>query len=183
MAEDSGNRDVSKEKSRKASESKSDLKRNSSEYIDPEKIESLPPEQKQLVMQSIAMILSQKTHRGPLPDPETLREYKELITDGANRVMVMAEKQLDHRINMERTVVPEQQSQSRRGQFFALYSFLGCLMFSIIALFLGYSKTAGAVMIFTVVAIATLFITNKQMAMKGVFSREKEEEKEEDPEE
>jgi uncharacterized membrane protein len=30
---------------------------------------------------------------GPLPDPETLAKYNQIVPDGANRIIVMAEKQ------------------------------------------------------------------------------------------
>lgn len=37
-------------------------------------------------------------HAGPLPDPETLRRYAEIILDGAERIMRMAEKEQEGRL-------------------------------------------------------------------------------------
>src|SRR5690242_17849317 len=44
-------------------------------------------------------------HQGPLPDPEALARYGEIIPDGANRIMKMAEEQAKHRIQLESSVI------------------------------------------------------------------------------
>jgi hypothetical protein len=44
-------------------------------------------------------------HQGPIPSPATLREYDGLITNGANRIMAMAESEQGHRHRMEGLVV------------------------------------------------------------------------------
>ena len=44
-------------------------------------------------------------HAGPIPDPENLRKYDALITNGAERIMAMAEREQGHRHRMEGLLV------------------------------------------------------------------------------
>lgn len=41
------------------------------------------------------------TKSGPLPDPEDFKKYEEVLPGSANRIMEMAEKNQQHRINLE----------------------------------------------------------------------------------
>jgi uncharacterized membrane protein len=45
------------------------------------------------------------TFSGPIPPPDLLREYNEIIPNGADRIVTMAENQSAHRITLERRVV------------------------------------------------------------------------------
>jgi uncharacterized membrane protein len=56
--------------------------------------------------------------RGPLPPPDLLRQYNEVIPNGAERIIALAEKQSAHRIEMEKIVISSQQGRSRLGQWF-----------------------------------------------------------------
>lgn len=40
-------------------------------------------------------------HQGPLPAPEDLHRYDELLPGAANRIIAMAEREQAHRMNME----------------------------------------------------------------------------------
>jgi uncharacterized membrane protein len=43
--------------------------------------------------------------RAPLPPPDALQRYEEILPGSANRILEMAEKQHEHRISIERTIV------------------------------------------------------------------------------
>ena len=47
-------------------------------------------------------IVKISNHEGPLPSPVTLSQYADLIPDGANRIMVLAESHLQHSIDQEK---------------------------------------------------------------------------------
>lgn len=47
-------------------------------------------------------VVVSKTHSGPLPDPQTLREYDDLIPGSATEIIKMASDQAQHRREMER---------------------------------------------------------------------------------
>ncbi len=42
---------------------------------------------------------------GPLPHPEDLAKYEQVLPGSADRIISMAERQADHRRNLERTVI------------------------------------------------------------------------------
>ena len=55
-------------------------------------------------------------HSGPIPPAEELSRYDQVIPNGADRIMAMAEAQSKHRMEMEALVLTSQQQQSARGQ-------------------------------------------------------------------
>jgi uncharacterized membrane protein len=54
---------------------------------------------------SIVSISSESSFSGPLPPPQILREFDEVIPGAAERIVKMAEKQQDHRIRLESRVI------------------------------------------------------------------------------
>ena len=46
-------------------------------------------------------LMSRMTYSGPIPHPSLLKEFDQIIPDGANRIMIMAENQSQHRMKME----------------------------------------------------------------------------------
>lgn len=77
---------------------------------------------------------------GPLPHPQLLKEYDNIIKDGAERIMVMAEKQQASRIEGEREtreankhIANEQLKIQKRGQIIA--AMVICLIMGLVVLF------------------------------------------------
>lgn len=52
---------------------------------------------------------------GPIPPPDLLRQYNEIIPDGANRIVRMAENQSGHRIELETTVIKGDNKRANWG--------------------------------------------------------------------
>ncbi|ELR72618.1 hypothetical protein C900_00997 [Fulvivirga imtechensis AK7] len=62
--------------------------------INPRLFEGIGKKKKDEILRSITFTLIQeKTHSGPIPDPETLSHYNKIIPNGAERIMAMAENQ------------------------------------------------------------------------------------------
>ncbi|MBC6491721.1 DUF2335 domain-containing protein [Flavihumibacter stibioxidans] len=122
------------------------------EKVKPNIFKGIPQTQKR---QILSLIVQSKSHRGPIPSPEDMEEYGRVIPDGANRIMAMAEKQQEHRIELEKFAVKEELSQSSRGQIFALIMGLSCLL---VGGFLVYTQhdTAGSILFGT--SLTTLVI-------------------------
>lgn len=105
--------------------------------------------------------LGVKSHSGPLPSPETLSGYENTLTGAADRIITMAEKQQDHRIDLEKTAVRRQFNQSSTGQWIAAilaFSFLGG------SVYLGINDheiLAGTLGSTTIIALVTVFITGR----------------------
>lgn len=80
-------------------------------------IEKQPDE----VKESITKVLVSESisYEGPVPPPGLLKEFDKVIPNGADRIMSMAEKQLEHRISLESKVVEANNRDSLLGVFFA----------------------------------------------------------------
>jgi uncharacterized membrane protein len=68
--------------------------------------------------------------RGPLPPAEELEKYNQVIPNGADRIMAMAEKEQSHRQNIESLEVNSASSQIKRGQFFGFTMSMSALVFA-----------------------------------------------------
>lgn len=87
--------------------------------INPRIFEGVNKKKKEELLKSFSFTLIQsKSHSGPLPAPDTLSEYNELIPNGAERIMKMAENQQSHRHELEKKIIPNQVQQSKMGQWF-----------------------------------------------------------------
>lgn len=86
-------------------------------------IQSLPkhlrPKVTELI-QSVACTASITQFSGPIPPPERLSQYNQIVPGSANRIIQMAETQAEHRRQLEDRTFRGQIRQSRRGQWMAL---------------------------------------------------------------
>ena len=112
-----------------------------------------------------------KSHIGPIPSPEALKQYDDILPGTAERLVAMAERQSNHRIELERHVIERQLSDSRLGQY------LGGL---ISVLFLGASYSlgmnghdalAGILGGTTLVALVTVFVVGKNKQSQNLQSK------------
>lgn len=73
----------------------------------------------------IAKRVQSLTYSGPIPHPALLKEFNEVIPNGADRIMTMAENQSSHRIKLEETIVEANNRDSLLGVIFA--GFIGLI--------------------------------------------------------
>ncbi len=64
----------------------------------------LRPEKQQEAERVVGMILH-KSHSGPLPPPEDLAHYDAICPGAADRIITMAESNMEHRQSMEKTLI------------------------------------------------------------------------------
>mgnify|MGYP006287055401 CR=1 FL=1 len=62
---------------------------------------------------------SHQSFSGPIPPPALLEQYDMVIPGAAERILSMAEKQSEHRVNLERKVVYSNSTDARLGVIFA----------------------------------------------------------------
>jgi uncharacterized membrane protein len=101
-------------------------------------------------------------YSGPLPPPELLDRFNQVIPNGAERIMVMVEEQNRHRMTIETTVVKNQQWQSTLGQYFALAVTIFGLSISAVAIAYGHDGSGGTIGVATVGSVAVAFITGRK---------------------
>lgn len=160
------------------------------EEINPHVFDGLDEIKRGEVLQTVSRMtlrVTQSHHSGPLPSAETIIKYDAVIPNGADRIMIMAEKQQDHRMAMEKKAISSQLNQSLVGQIFGFFL---CLFALSLATYLGLNghEAIGSVIGgTTILGLAGIFVLGKKdnpkpedkKDNKKQLSKKSEEEKEE----
>jgi uncharacterized membrane protein len=116
---------------------------------------------------SLATITHQAvSFSGPLPHPTLLAQYNDVIPNGAERIMAMAERQSIHRESLEAQVVAGNVNSQAKG---SLYAFIICLVTIIggfVLIGLGKSVIGVSAIIGSLATLAGVFIISKREQTK-----------------
>ena len=111
----------------------------------------------------------QQEHHGPLPDPRTLEQYNSIIPGAAERILVMAEQNARHAIEMDKEILEAQivvaqqnHTEATKGQFFGIIGVLAMAAVASYALWRGYPTVAGIICSTTIIGLVTVFVTGKR---------------------
>lgn len=110
-------------------------------------------------------------HQGPLPDPKTLKRYNDIIENGAERIMVMAEKQQVHRMGIEKRVINSETFQSLLGQIFAFVLAIVFAIFGYSLVIKEFVEAGIAVFTVDIVGLASVFIIGKSKKDKDLKNK------------
>lgn len=130
-------------------------------------LQNIPKQQRQKIIKAFNSISIQHTFSGPLPHPDILKGYNDVVKDGAERILAMAEKQSHHRISLEDFAVREGFRQSKHGQ---IYGFIIGLVVLLLATYLGlngHDWLAGVFGTSTIGAFLAAFVLGKKQAVKN----------------
>jgi len=89
-----------------------------------------------LTHQEVRGIIRQE-YSGPLPPPDAIQKYDEIIPNGAERIMAMAEKQSEHRQQLEKKALDTDSRNSLLGVIFAFILGFTALISGITIVYLG----------------------------------------------
>jgi len=123
-----------------------------------EVIKDLPREKRQTLIKALSV---KRSYSGPLPDGESIKIYDEVIPNGGDRLMSTVEKQLDHRIEIEKIGMKRSFNQSSTGQWMG---FAIAIVFGFIAWDLaksGFTVAASILGTVDLVSLVAIFITGK----------------------
>ena len=114
------------------------------------------------LQESQAPLLRMEKFKGPLPPPDELEKYERVAPGAAKRIIAMAEKQSNHRYELERTSVDKEYKQAGKGQNYA--GILGALaiIFGTIAGMLGAQLTGSLIGGLVVVGLVSVFIRGRR---------------------
>lgn len=134
-----------------------------------EALKYIPEAERGNVVRAVGMQI--KTHSGPLPPAEVLQEYNQLIPNGAERIMRMAEKQQDHRMDLENRVVNSQLKESSRGQWMGYTLALAGLGTAILSTIYGHEVAATIIGSIDMVGLVYLFVNGKTQQRKDLKTK------------
>lgn len=120
------------------------VSRRATEAVEGGKLETEMPERNEADGQDLSVLLAQHSqfHAGPLPPPDMLREYAEIIPDGANRIIEGWEGEVKHRRRME-----------TRGQVMAAAIAALAIGASVVTAYLGQPLVASVIIAATMAGI------------------------------
>lgn len=97
----------------------------------------------QKMERAVAKII-QSEFSGPIPPPSIISGYEETLPGAADRILAMAEKQSEHRQNMERIMVTSESRDGLLGILFAFILGMGCIIAAIVIVVM-VPQNAGAI--------------------------------------
>lgn len=127
---------------------------------------SLPPDKRQQATRVLIQVT--RTHSGPIPSADALAQYGLVLENAPDRILRMAEKQADHRMELEKSTIRRQLNQSGIGQILAFLVSLSCLGASSWLAYEGHDAVAGVIGGTTVVGLVSVFIYGKVSQQKDL---------------
>lgn len=95
---------------------------------------------------------------GPLPDPEALAKYEEIHPGTAERLIVMAEKQGDHRREIEKQAIEAANNRAGTSLWLGWILALATIAAGTVIILNGYEVQGFALLIAEVVALVGAFV-------------------------
>jgi uncharacterized membrane protein len=103
---------------------------------------------------------------GPLPPPEVLERYNQVLPGAAERIIVMAESQHDHRQHLESTVISEGVKAQRLGTILGFVVAMTTILGGIFLMYTGKESTGLASVITALAGLVGVFIYGKHEEQK-----------------
>ena len=136
-------------------------------------IEKQPSDvQEEVVNELIAQRIESMTYSGPIPHPQLLKEFNDVIPNGADRIMTMAEKQSGHRITLEEKVVNANNRDSFLGVVFAGVFALLIVLGAIFLIYNNKDVQGFSLLIGASVAYISVFLKSKSRDDKDLKEKE-----------
>ena len=152
----------------------------SDEVIIPEEIQTIiedpeiPQAKRDRIIKAFIRVISIRqasSFSGPIPPPQILKGYNEVVKNGAERIVIMAEKQSNHRMQLEDHAIKEELKQSRLGQIFGfILGLVGFGLATTLAMF-GHEAIAGIFGTTTILGLVTVFVLGKKAQQKDLSDK------------
>lgn len=111
---------------------------------------------------------------GPLPPPELLERYEQLIPGAAARLLAMAEQQAAHRQAIERVVITTRAKREGRGQWIAAGLALVVLLGAMGLIAIGKNLEGLVAVLAEIAALAGVFVYGRRRQEKELEARRRE---------
>lgn len=173
---------MSTEKSQPKLPNENDLKKIEQQLIkaNPNLFKGVPEQKKIEILRVFSMSLSVEqiierkitAHHGPLPQWEDLERYGQIIPNGADRIMSMAERQQQHRMSLETKAIGEQLSQSKLGQVFGLIIGLTAIVGGVLCIMQGHEWSGAFLGGGGLTGLVSVFVLGRKKQSKSLEDKE-----------
>lgn len=110
----------------------------------------------------VASISKSESFSGPLPHPDHLARYNDTIPNGAERILLMAEKQQDHRIYLEKYVIEHDSGRAYLGLWLAFATTIVIVAGGVYLISINKDASGMAVIILQLGGLLTVFLQTKK---------------------
>jgi uncharacterized membrane protein len=110
--------------------------------------------------------------QGPIPPPELLREYNEIVPDGADRIVKMAEAQSAHRIELESIVVKGDDRRANWGLVTGFTIGIVIIVLSFILILFGHDVSGTILGSVDLIGLIGVFVYGRSVRMKELQRRD-----------
>ncbi len=100
-------------------------------------------------------------YSGPVPPPEVLQGFEQIVPGAAERILAMAEENGKHQREMEKNALAAASRTVIIGQIFGLIIAILAFTTCIIALYLGSENTAMIIGGVTITGLVAVFVTGR----------------------
>lgn len=107
-----------------------------------------------------------RSFSGPLPPPEVLARYNEVVPNGAERILAMAERQSAHRESLESRVVDGNLANQKSGSLRAFVLALTVILGGIYLMATGRDGWGFAAIIASLTSLITVFAIGRSEQRK-----------------
>ncbi len=135
---------------------------------------AVPDEGKREDVRQAIMLIKEESFSGPIPPPQALKGYEEVLPGSADRILKMAEQQQEHRMKMENKAISKQLSLNSRGQIFGFIIFFVCIGVAILFAYLDMKYFAGIFLTVTMATIISIFVLGKKDSAKDLKEKSKD---------
>lgn len=127
------------------------------EAINPQIFREINKEEKRRIAHAFVSVT--KSYSGPLPDPDTLQGFEDIVPGAAERIFTMAEKEQDHRHETDNILIRRQLNQSATGQWMGFFLGAATIFTGRFLVYCGQSVAGIATIIGAAVALVALFVS------------------------
>ena len=98
---------------------------------------------------------------GPLPHPDALERYNQIVPTAAERILAMAESQHDHRLSIEKQVIDSNLSAQKLGTILGFIVAMTAIFGGVFLAYVGKETSGLSAIIAALVALAGVFVYGK----------------------
>lgn len=109
-----------------------------------------------------AIVRHETSFSGPLPPPEVIRGYDQILPGGAERIFAMAEREQLFRHQLENTAVTGAILKDRRGQWMGFSITIIILLIASISAWRGNTTFAGALIAIDLIGLVSVFVLGRR---------------------
>jgi uncharacterized membrane protein len=99
---------------------------------------------------------------GPIPPPNVLKQYDEVVPGAADRILRMAEQQSAHRQRLEEQAIANMDRNARWGMAFGFIVILSCIAVAAYCIYKGENLTGFAMVIGSIAGLSGTYIYGKK---------------------